>query len=508
MDSSPSPGRWSAVVHRLAPTGCVLPALGFLCCALVLFRFMGAYAGGADQSGYLNHARLLAAGRVFTPIRFVPGLPPDAMPLFTYIPLGFIPNPDRLSMAPSYPAGLPLLIMALARLTGWGAAPGLVMGLHALFGLWLVYALGRAAGLERSWAWLGALILAASPLFSFSSLQTMSDMPAMVWVTAAMLCTWESRRRAWLALPAGLAFSVAVLVRPTDLVALLPLAIALGPSLRRWLVLIAGGLPGAVFQGALNLAAYGHAATTGYGNMGALFGWHNVPATLLHYAVWLPVLLTPLVLLSVGLPAIERRQRSAAAWLAAWALVFPVFYLFYFHTRDDWWYLRFLLPAFPPLAVAALLVARMLFARAKINPRAWWFAAAAIAVLIHGVLWSRHFHVFSTGRGEGVYPETAAWLQAHLPANAVVATMQTSGALFYYTEYTLFRWDMVAPGDFQRIAATCTAAGRPVYAVLFPFEIVDPHWMASSMRLPGHWTRDGAVRQVSIWRYNPPAAKP
>jgi 4-amino-4-deoxy-L-arabinose transferase-like glycosyltransferase len=121
------------------------------------------------------------------------------------------------------------------------------MGIHALVGLWLVYALGLTVGLETGWTWLGALLLAASPLYVFSSLQTMSDLPAMVGVTAAILCAWKRRQRPWLALAAGMAFSVGVLVRPTDLLAILPVAIALGPSLRRWLMLIAGGMPGGRF---------------------------------------------------------------------------------------------------------------------------------------------------------------------------------------------------------------------------------------------------------------------
>lgn len=152
--------------------------------------------------------------------------------------------------------------------------------------------------------------------------------------------------------------------------------------------------------------------------------------------------------------------------------MFPAFYLFYSYTHDDW----------------------------------WWLAPAAFAVLLHGTLWSRHLHAFSIGRNERVYPETAFWLQEHLPANAVVAAMQTSGALFYYTKFPVIRWNSIAPADFQRIAAACTAAGRPVYAALFPFEIDESQWAAFSRHLPGRWTQVGAVRQVSIWRCDSPSA--
>jgi hypothetical protein len=81
--------------------------------------------------------------------------------------------------------------------------------------------------------------------------------------------------------------------------------------------------------------------------------------------------------------------------------------------------------------------------------------------------------------------------------------METTGALFYYTDFTLVRWDMITPADFQRIAGACVVAGRPIYAVLYPYEIDE--WHAFRDHIPGPWTQVGTVRQVSIWRYDPPA---
>ena len=486
--------------------GHLLPALGFLLYALFLAHYMGAYAGGSDSSGYLNNARLLGEGHLVAPMRLVPGVAPAALPSYTHVPLGFIPNTDHVTMTPTYPMGLSLLILAVAQVAGLDVAPGLVLGLHSLIGLWLLYRLGRDASLEAGWAWLGTLLLAASPVYVCMSLQAMSDVPAMVWVTAAVLGAWRSRQRPWLALAAGVSLAMAVLVRPANLLALVPMALALGCAPRRWLLLIIGGLPGATFQGAFNLAAYGQVFITGYGYVNPSFGLVNLLPTLAHYAAWLPVLLTPLGLLALGLPFLGRQQPRFSTVLATWALVFAIFYLFYAHTRDGWWYLRFLLPAFPPLLVAALLVARRLVPRLRLTPRAWWLAPAAAAILLHGAAWSRYLHAYTIGHGEKVYPLVAAWLQQHLPANAVVAAMQPSGAVFYYTDYTFVRWDMIAPADFQRIARACSAAGRPVYAVLYPFEIED--WKAFEQHLTGHWSQVGAVRHVSIWRLDSLDAPP
>jgi hypothetical protein len=483
-----------------------LPLLAFALYGLLLVRYSAAFAAGADSSGYLNNARLLEHGSLIAPMRQVPGLDPEKLTSFAYVPLGFIPRADRVSMVPTYPMGLPLTILAVAHVAGWNLAPTLTIVLHSLFGLWLVYLLGREFGLETGWAWLGSLVLAASPLYVLMSLQLMSDVPALAWVTAAILCAWKSRTRPGLALVAGAVVSLAVLDRPTNLLALVPLSIALGLSPRRWLLLAAGGLPGAIFLAAVNRSAYGHALTTGYGGVGWLFSASYVPGTVLHYAKWLPALFTPLVVLSLGLPALRRREPWRVVSLVVWSGVFLGFYLFYFCTHETWWYLRFILPAVPPLLVAALLVARALANRCNLAPRAWWLAVAAIPILASGFLWFRHFDLGDINSGERTYLDGAAWLESHLPANAVVASMQTSGALFYYTKFTVFRWDTISSAEFEQIAAACAAAGRPVYALLYSFEISEQG--AFRRHLTGRWTRIGLVHDTSIWRYDSPGAAP
>ena len=508
MDALLLPGRQSPTDRRFAAGGRLLLVSGLLVYGLFLVRFMGGYASGADQSGYLNLARLLADGRVSAPMRIIAELPADRVPSFAYVPLGFNPNPDHRTLNPIYAPGLPLLIMAAAKLVGWTLAPGLVLGLHALIGLWLVYLLGRTVGLEAGWAWFGALLVAVSPLYVMFALQTMSDLPSLVWVAAAILSAWKSHQRRWLALVAGAAYSIAVLVRATNVLALLPLAIALGSSRDRWLLLIAGGLPGALFQGGFNLAAYHRLVATGYGDVDQYFSWRCLREAGARYAVWLPVLLTPLGALSLGLPLLRRYRPMPLAWLSAWALVFPGFYLFYRITQGPWWVLRFILPAFPPLAVGALLVAREFLAWRRIRPRAIWLAPVALAVVVHGAYWSHELHALGVGRGQQAYPQMAEWMREHLPDHAVVAAMQTSGALFYYTQFPIIRWDTMPPGDFARLVAGCMAAGRPVYAALHQDEINEPRWAAFPRRLPGHWTQVGAVRYLSLWRCDSTDAAP
>jgi hypothetical protein len=482
--------------HRARLVRWIAVAVAGALYAALLASHMGAWAGGADSSGYLNNARLMREGRFHVAQRAIEGLPSSQVSSFTYIPLGFIPRGAE-QMVPTYPVGLSLFMVAVSPFTGWSAAPHVTVWLHALAGVALVFALGRMAGLGDGLALLGALILAVSPLYMMMSLQAMSDMPALVWCTAAVLCAWRGRQRDRWALTAGWCVAIAVLVRPSNLLIMAPVALCLGGNWRRWLWLILGGVPGAAFQALLNHNLYGSALMSGYGQVGGIFAWENMPLALVEYARWLPVILTPGIAVVFALPWMVRRESwRLIAVLAIWMVIFPAFYGFYLHTHEDWWYQRFLMPSFPPAIVAMLLAARMWYA----NTDARWSRVAggiaAVAIVGWSAFWGGRLHVLSAGYGERVYKDASAWVQARLPANAVLAAMQTSGALFHYTNHTVVRYDQFNPAKFNLVERACATAGRPIYAVLFPFEIAE----VLERRLPGHWTQIGAVDHATIWR--------
>src|SRR5208283_3612530 len=94
--TQPPPAAWRGAARLAA-----LLALAFY--GVFLTRNVAALAAGADSSGYLNHARLLASGRVHAPARTLPGLPMADAPRFLYTPLGFVPAPDGAGLVPTYP---------------------------------------------------------------------------------------------------------------------------------------------------------------------------------------------------------------------------------------------------------------------------------------------------------------------------------------------------------------------------------------------------------------------
>jgi hypothetical protein len=489
-----------------------LAAAGFAAAALALYAWVlacdvGAVAGGSDSSGYMNHARLLASGNLHVQPRTLPGLPESSAAPYLYVPLGFRPAADGNGLVPTYPPGLPLLVLALKPLTGWRHAGDATMILHAIAGILATYALGRSLSLERPWAALGAAIVGLSPLYLYMSVQAMTDVPSLVWTTLAIVAALRSRTRPAWALAAGAAVALDVLLRPANVLAFIPVAVALGRSPRRWILLACGGLPGAAFLFAHSMAAYGRFATTGYGDVTANFAWANVPGALLQYARWLPALFTPFIILGLWLPWIASLSRRTRWLLGTWIVAYLAFYSSYRFTQEVWWYLRFILPAAPALAVAGLIGLRALLARVLAPlTRARLFAVAAVLALAGSLGVTRTLHALSVGKVELIYPELAGWMQRNVPKDAVCLTMQASGALFYYTDYTFIRWDFVDSGDLAQVESAVRKSGRPLYAVLFPFEYNGRHQPESSM--PGRWTQVGEVEYVRILRRGPGAPKP
>jgi hypothetical protein len=481
---------------------------GLVLYALLIWHYSSGVPAGSDQAGYFNHARLIASGTVHAAERALPGLPPAKAPWFLYVPLGFKPTPGNLDMVPTYPPGLPLLILAARTLVGWRFSADLVLVVHSLAGVLLTWFLGRALGLTRLWAALGAVIVAASPLYLFFSVEAMSDMPSMVWIAAAALAAWQSQEKPVRAAAAGSAFAFAILLRPTNALAIAPLLVALGwPSggaaalARRWLFFVLGGLPFAVFFCLHSGAAYGSWFATGYGDVGYDFGMRWVGVTLAHDAHWLPILFTPVVCLAPGLPWAASKAQRAAATLAVWIAVYIAFYATYRSSHEAWWYLRFLLPAAPALVIAGLLVLRLALEASPLAiPRAVKYALAVCFVCGPSVYWSNRLHVFSIPRGEAVYSRAAEWMKANLPPDAVIFCSQTSAALYYSTDFTLIRWDSVTPASKEAVMAAVRACHQPAYAALFPFETEG----ALGKVLPGHWTQVGDLGHVSVWRLDSP----
>ncbi len=497
---------WS-LLRRVNVSRClgVAAVIGLLIYGYLLVRYASYAVGGSDSSGYARIAQSLLKGSLVQPVAELDKLGVPVGVIHCFVPLGYDLGPRPGTMTPFYPVGLPLHIAAAALIAGWNYGPFLVSPSAALLSLILIYLVGLELGLSRGFAIAGAMILAANPTFLFMALSPMSDVAATLWSLVAIWASLRSSKRdGWAAL-AGAAFGMAFLVRPVSLLLLIPLLFSLRLKPKTILCFVLGGLPLAAIFFAYNFTAYGHPLRTGY----ALIGLHTALTTagfgvrFSHYAYWLAMTLSPLVLLGwLGVAANWRVHWRVRALLIAWFGAFLIFYACY-DVYEAWWYTRFLLPAYPAIILGALLTARdvvdVLKARIAKHYRAAFGAAASIILLAAPLGFEqrhiRRFNVTGIGVEESVIPASCRWADQTLPTEALVLSMQMSGALKFYTQRPIVRWDLAAPPEWQLLKDRAVERGYKWYALLLPFEVEE-----AQKRLTGKWVQIGTFRTLSLWR--------
>ena len=472
----------------------------FLAYALVLFHHTGFAVGGSDSSGYMNMARLLSQGSATTRIRGLDrlGLGPEFAE--TFIPLGFSPGPRPATMSGSYPPGLPLHMALAGVVGGWRRAPFFVSPIAALACLGLMYLLGRELGLSPALALAGSAFLGFAPMFVFQAVQPMSDVVATAWALMAVLAAYRSRARTsalWAAV-AGAAFGMGVLVRPTNALVVLPLLLALPTRGKTWLAFPAGGAPFAAFQLAYGAAAFGSPWTTGYRSLlSEGMAASNFPARARHYAFWTARLLSPLVPFGWMAVAADRRVTLRdRGVLLTWFAAFFLFYSFY-APYETWWYTRFLLPGYPALILGSLLATRDFVVGPETPAKRWRIPAAALLVLLALTVEVRYVtknRIHKFYKGERIHPEACAMARRRLPGNAIVLSMQMSGALHYYTDLPYAMWNWMDAHRFSVLRVSTESRGFRWYALLAPFEVAEARRNA-----PGNWRAIDRVGDVVLW---------
>ena len=434
-------------------------ALALLAYFVVLLRSSTFVVGGADSAGYFSEAKLIARGALSMRVEPMERMHLDASWTDAFPPGGF--RPRGRALVPTYPIGFPLHIAA-ASVFGWDVAPFLIMPLAAIGCLLLMAAIARELGLPRWAQVVAAAALAALPPFLVNAIQPMSDVVSAFWCLLAMWLAMRGHRAA------GVAFGIAVLVRPTNL--LLAPALFVSGKTRAFVAAIPFGIALLVLQWQL----YGHPLKTGYGGVGELLAWSNFPLAFPSYAKWLVLLVTPLGFFT---------KRKV---LLAWFLPFLGFYSFY-GEHGSWGVLRFLLPAIPALILGALLwIARVRLA----------FVLAAILVIVPA--WqSRRLHVFATKEAEQIYRNTVRWAEPQLPRDSLVIAGLLSGAFLYHANRFTVNWPAVDAERFQLMRAYAGSAGLRWYAVMSDAEMKRD---AFASRYPGSWVVVSRYRDITLYR--------
>jgi hypothetical protein len=455
----------------------LLPAFA-LCCALGLgvhaVRYGAFTAGGSDSFGYLSQAYGWADGTMARPQPFPISVPWPAADA-SLAPLGYSPGPQPHTMAPIYAPGLPLM-MATALVLG-DCGPFLVVPLCAAVVVWLTFLLGGRTG--GPWAGLlAALFVATSPIVLFQSLWSMSDVPsAALWTGAALAALGGSRGSS---LAAGLCTTAGLLVRPNlpvmPLIFLAHLALT-SRGRERWIRVALFSAPvalAAIAIGTLYTSWHGSPWNLGFGGAGEIFSARNVLPNLTRYPVWLWQSQSPMVLLAF-VPLLPRFGRDAsgpavrlcAALFAGTLLSYLVYAPF-----EEWWYLRFLLPAIPALFVLmstgmVVLARRLPRVRARVVVTAVTFMMLAYTIRVsqaHGIFGPLQ-------AGERRYADVGTFVHEALPRNAVIFSVQQSGSVRYYSGRMTIRWDLIDRAWTTRAAADVERLGLHPYMVIEDWEM-------------------------------------
>ena len=430
-------------------------------------------AGGADAFGYLSEAALLGSGNLAIDQSFAAALPwPNATGSF--VPLAYRLGANGI-MGPTVAPGLPLLMAFAAMLSACG--PYLVVPLCGALLVLATYWLGRrlfGAGAALA----AAALVACSPVVVFESLVVMADVPAAAfWISALAVAL---QRTGVTTLGAGVLTGIAILIRPNLLpLAVFPwlLAVCRVPNARvaasRTALFALGSVPAALVIAFINDRVQGSAFTSGYGDLGTAFALQHAAINLrLYSGWWIESQGIAGVLFVVALWPWRSGVRREVTILIAYALSAVLLYLFYL-PFDQWWYLRFMIPAIPiVLLLGAEAIARLTqWSMTRVR-------RALIALLVVGGIHALNFadakDILTNAEAEKRrYLDAAMYIDATLPPDAVVLAMQHSGSIRYYAGRLTMRWDVLDAGSLDAAVAALHARGVPVYAAIESWEEED-----------------------------------
>lgn len=458
--------------------------------AAIAFAFTARHATfvpwGTDSAAYADYAQRLVTGELITPSE----LPLElewARDGWRASALGHRPGPHSGTDVSIYPIGYPML-MALGRLVGGEKAEYLVGPVAASLVVIAASALAEALGGAIAGA-IAATLAGASPATVVFAILPMSDLPAAaMWLLALRFAVTE---RLSAALASGALTALAITIRPN----LAPLAavLALGH------VLIKGGQRrpirdalayccvssvGVIVVAWSQASLYGHVFESGYPGVSQLFSTENVWPNIKTYISFLSTLHSPLLTVSLAAPwalrhasnhALSAQVGPVPSVTMLFIFINILLYLPYKH-YEDIHFVRFLLPAVIALlvlfAVVVAVAARELFLKG-------WPVIAGFLLLLLPCLLNANTPAFleyatSLKERQERVALLGQYLSTALPRHAVVFSNLQSGAVSFYTDAPIVRWDLMSPQDLSSAIADLVARSyEPVFVVDQSMELQD-----------------------------------
>jgi hypothetical protein len=306
-------------------------------------------------------------------------------------------------------------------------------------------------------------------------------MSAALWMAVLTAALTSDPVRPWLL---GLLTGGALLVRPNLAPAAVVVAVWLtimsagasgirsGLVRRNLLAFVLAALPAVAMLAALNTVLYGGPFASGYGRAVDLFAFANVVPNASRYARSLAETQLGVPLIGLFAPAALPREHRPVVWLAIVASLSVAGVYLLYRPYDEWWYLRFLLPALVPLTALAVTVMARLLVSAPIG--AGLRVAVAFAVIAalswHALETARERQAFDLQRLERRFRLTGDIARERLPANAVFVSIWESGSLRHHADRTSILWDSLTPEWLDRAVEWLTARGFQPFIVVEQWE--------------------------------------
>jgi hypothetical protein len=440
--------------------------------AALLALYVGVHHGsfvaaGSDSYGYVSQARFWLNGIPLVQQPWVLDFPWENRE-WIFSPLGYRPFSPDGTIVPTYPAGLPMLMAAFLAVFG-ANGPFYVAPVLGALAVGLTCILGIEATGSRTVGALAAALLVASPAFLAHIVVPMSDVPAAAgWTLVAVLALKHQP------LAAGIVSGLALFIRPNLVVLALVPAFAWRGKREPLMRFATGLVPGVVAIMMLNFLLYGGPLTTGYASLFELYAFGALPLNLRNYLVWLVQTQTPLILLAVVPVFVRDTLRadteglSPRACLTALVGLTLLSYVFY-ASFDHWFYLRFLLPAFPALFVLLVAALRWLAWKLPTEARVPAVALVCAAMVPFGVNVVKE-GLINLATFEGRHIRAAQEVVSRTPPDAIVMAVQHSGSVRYYADRITLRYDWLQEGALDSALGDLTAKGRRAFLVVDDWE--------------------------------------
>lgn len=463
----------------------IVAGLVFLCAYLAdIWCYSSSFPWGADSVGYLTMGKEISRGRLMLPIRHLDGVSVNEFGTSSHYPSAWTTRDDTGFARPGYPVGLPLHYAAVSKIFGWDHAVQILNSLLIVVSVVLIALLALELSLPIPLAFAASLLLLMNPLFAYAAVSPNSELSAGMWCLAALYGAIRGQRKAWWAdVFAGLAFSISVLIRPTDLLLAPALFIATQWNLRRMVVMALGAVPGCLFQAWFNATMYGSPFSSNYGNISNMLRFQYVPHNVGHFINWIFMLIGPLALCAVALLFLKKKTDVKAdnkkLVLALWIAAIYGFYAFYEAVDEAWWWSRFIFPTFPELILLSLcglhtLGGRYAAFRFGALPKVGGYSLILYAAIVLSLFWETYEvlrgpprEIWHYRQGAQTYYEGVQWLEENAPHDAVVVTDTFSGTIYFYTDdFVVLHMNKTPPDKIEKFVQVVKERHQPFYGLL------------------------------------------